>query len=517
MTRMAAFIAAVSLLACCDFSPGDDRSSPAASPNVTATIAGLHAAQLPGGDVTRASLKPNVLFILTDDQGYGDVGRHGNPVLKTPNLDRLHDQSVRFTDFCVNPSCSPTRAALMSGMSNLRVGVTHTILPRCRMNPNVTILPQYLKSAGYSTACIGKWHLSADAATEPGKRGFDYVAGKPVHYQDGRYREDILFDEAIGFMERCAGKPFFCYLATWSPHAPLIVPDKYIAPYLGKVDDDTAHFFGMIANIDENLGRLMKWLDEKDLARNTIVIFMNDNGGTYGVDTWNAGMRGCKCTVWPGGARAMSLWRWPGRWQARDITALTAHVDVLPTLAEIAGARLPDPADARMEGHSLLGLLDGKDDPWFADRMVFLHNARWPSGMAALHKDCMAAVRWRDYLYVRSRPCSNPDGLCEKSGVSQCGMLRKVEKGETKGTYTKNAQFIWGVTPGDDWALYNVRKDPGCRHNIAGGQKEIIARLGDAYNKWWDGLYPDMIAAGGDAPLSESALSGLKRDRKKTR
>ena len=162
-------------------------------------------AALPAAEAAKAS-KPNILFILTDDQGYGDVGRQGNPILKTPNMDALHDQSVRFTDFCVSSSCSPTRASLMSGMFNLRTGVTHTIAPRCRMNPKLTILPQYLKTAGYTTACIGKWHLGADAATEPGQRGFDYVAGKPAHYQNGKYREDILFDEAMGFMERSAGQ-----------------------------------------------------------------------------------------------------------------------------------------------------------------------------------------------------------------------------------------------------------------------------------------------------------------------
>lgn len=456
-----------------------------------------------------AQTRPNILFILTDDQGYGDVGRHGNPILKTPNLDALHDQSVRFTDFCVSSSCSPTRASLMSGMFNLRTGVTHTIAPRCRMNPRLTILPQYLKAAGYTSACIGKWHLSADPATEPGQRGFDYVAGKPAHYQDGRYREDILFDEAMGFMERSAGKPFFCYLATWSPHSPLIVPDKYVEPYLGKVDVDTAKFFGMVANIDENLGRLMRWLEEKDLARETVVIFMNDNGGTYGVDTWNAGMRGCKCTAWPGGARAISFWRWPGEWKPRDVGALTAHVDVLPTLAAIAGAKL---ADASLDGRSLLPLLEGREDPWFGERMLFQHNARWPSGMAARHKDCMVGVRWKEYLLVRSRPCDDP--ACVRSGVSQCGALRNVERGSDVATYTKNAQFIWGLTPGDGWALYDVRKDPACEENLAPTSSGIADKLRQAYDRWWDAIYPEMIAAAGDAPLAQAAVEKVKAKKK---
>ena len=473
-----------------------------------APLAVLYAA-----DTQARGSKPNILFILTDDQGYGDVGRHGNPVLKTPNLDALHDQSVRFADFCVSSSCSPTRASLMSGMFNLRVGVTHTIAPRCRMDPRVTILPQYLKTAGYTTACIGKWHLSADAATEPGKRGFDYVAGKPAHYQNGKYREDILFDEAMGFMRRSSGQPFFCYLATWSPHAPLIVPDKYVEPYRGQVDDNTAQFFGMVANIDENVGRLMRWLEEQDLARKTILILMNDNGGTYGVDTWNAGMRGCKCTAWPGGARALSFWRWPAKWVPHDVLALTAHVDVLPTLAALAGVELPAPANGmELDGRSLVPFLEGRDDPWFADRLVFQHNARWPSGMAAQHKDCMAGVRWQDYLLVRSRPCDDP--ACLTSGVSQCGALRNVARGSNVATYTRNAQFIWGLTPGDGWALYNVRHDPACRTNLVATKKDVADRLRQGYDRWWDAVYPDMIAAGGDAPLTEAAVERVKAKKK---
>ncbi|MHB8902735.1 MAG: alkaline phosphatase family protein [Thermoguttaceae bacterium] len=242
------------------------------------------------------------------------------------------------------------------------------------------------------------------------------------------------------------------------------------------------------------------------------MVFMNDNGGTYGVDTWNAGMRGCKCTAWPGGSRALSFWRWPGKWTPRDVGALAAHVDVLPTLAALAGAEIPASAAGRqLDGHSLLALLEGRDDPWFADRMVFQHNARWASGMAQAHKDCMAGVRWRDYLLVRSRPCDDP--VCTGSGVSQCGALRRVERGSSIATYTKNAQFVWGLTPGDGWALYDIHQDPACRANLAATHTDIAARLGQAYDRWWEAIYPEMIAAGGDAPLSQAALESLKTRR----
>jgi arylsulfatase A-like enzyme len=459
------------------------------------------------------SEKPNILFILTDDQGYGDLGCHGNPTLKTPNLDALHAESVRFTDFCVNTSCSPTRASLMSGLYHLRVGVTHTVDPRCRMATEISILPQYLKAAGYATACIGKWHLGEQGPYAPAQRGFDEVAGKAAHYQEGRYREDLLFDEAISFMSRHQTEPFFCYLATWSPHAPLVVPESYAAPYRDAVDADKAQFFGMVANIDENVGRILRWLEEKDLRRKTMVVFMNDNGGTHGVDSWNSGMRGCKCTVWPGGTRAISFWSWPGHWSPRAVSDLTAHVDVLPTLAASAGVELPSSNQGlSFDGYDLTPLLEGGEVPALAERLVFQHNARWPGALAAEHKESMAAVRYREYLLVRSRPCSDPDGRCSAGKLSQCDQLRRVEQGVDVGTYTKNAQFIWGLTPGNGWALYDVHRDPACRENLRDQRPELAGRLLDAYHRWWDAIYPEMLAAGGDAPLSPTAIqSALSR------
>jgi arylsulfatase A-like enzyme len=447
--------------------------------------------------------KPNILFILTDDQGYGDMGRHGHPFLKTPNMDALGEQSVRFTDFCVSPSCSPTRAALMSGMFNLRAGVTHTMHPREHMSQRLTILPQYLKQAGYATGCVGKWHLGEDKGYAPHERGFDFWLARHLNfYTNGKYREDIMFDEAMRFMAECGDKPFFCYLATLSPHTPLTVPDKYTEPYKDKGTDEQAHFFGMIANLDENLGRILRWLDEKKLADDTIVILMNDNGATVGVDVFNAGMRGCKCTVWPGGTRAFSFWRWPGKWKPRDVDALTAHVDLLPTLAALAGAALPAPQKGmELDGRSLVPFLEGGADEWFQERIVFEHNARWPGGMTADHKDSMAGVRWQNYLLTRSHPCKNLD--CKKRSVSQCDILRLIERGATANVYTKNAQFIWGVTPGDGWALYDVHKDPACEKNLADAKPDLAARLHKSYDQWWDAIYPQMIADGSDQRVSD--------------
>jgi arylsulfatase A-like enzyme len=231
--------------------------------------------------------QPNILFILTDDQGYGDVARHGHPLLKTPHQDTLHDQSVRFQNFYVSPSCSPTRAALMTGMHEFRSGVTHTTEPREHLDLNAVILPQLLKSAGYRTGFIGKWHLGNDGPYNPTNRGFDWNStnggAATVHFdpviirnrvREKRtgYREDILFDEAMAFIDDAKGSPFFCYLATYSPHAPVKAPDAFKAPFVGKVDPEEADFLGMVANLDYNLGRITKHLKDRGLEKDTIIV-----------------------------------------------------------------------------------------------------------------------------------------------------------------------------------------------------------------------------------------------------
>lgn len=456
--------------------------------------------------------KPNIVLILTDDQGYGDVGRHGHPLLKTPNQDALHDQSVRFEKFYVSPSCSPTRAALMTGMHEFRNGVTHTTDPREHLNKDAVILPQLLKSAGYRTGFIGKWHLGNDGDYAPDKRGFDWCstnAGGPnVHFdpviirnrkREKRqgYREDIFFDEAMTFMDESKDEPFFCYLATYSPHAPLDAPEEFIAPFRGKVDDEEAKFLGMVANLDHNLGRIMKHLRDRGLEENTILIWMNDNGETHGLDVYNATMRGSKCTIWQGGSRAMSFWKWPGKWQPHEVQNLTAHLDVLPTLCDYAGVPLPAELPPKLEGFSLRPLLEaGAPMAWHDDRLLFHHVGRWPSGMAAAHKYAMASVQTGDYLLVRSQPCDDP--AC-KQFASQCTTLRSVENGATRATYTKeNAQFHWGVTLHDHWSLFDLKNDMNCAKDLAAQKPDVAIRLADAYDQWWNGLFPTMILLGGD-------------------
>ena len=470
-----------------------------------APLAALHAAD-------GAAKKPNIVFILTDDQGYGDVGRHGHPLLKTPNLDALHDQSVRFEKFYVSPSCSPTRAALMTGMHEFRNGVTHTTDPREHLNKDAVILPQLLKSAGYHTGFIGKWHLGNDGDYAPDKRGFDWTSfnmgAATVHFdpvivrnrkreQRKGYREDILFDEAMTFIDENKEGPFFCYLATYSPHAPVKSPDEFKAPFVGKVDAEADDYLGMVANLDYNLGRLMKHLRDRGQEENTIVIFMNDNGQTHGLDVYNAGMRGSKCTIWQGGSRAMSFWKWPAQWKPHEVRNLTAHLDVLPTLCDVAGANIPPDLGAQLEGYTLRPLLESSQPiSWHDERLLFHHVGRWPSGLAAAHKYAMASVQTGDYLLVRSRPCDDP--AC-KNYSSQCTTLRSVEAGATRATYTKaNAQFHWGLTPRDRWSLFDLKNDPTCQNDLAAEKPELASKLAASYDKWWDTLYPTMIQLGGD-------------------
>ncbi len=429
------------------------------------------------------SRRPNIIFVLTDDQGYGDLSCHGNPILKTPNLDRLHDEGVRFTDFHVSPTCSPTRSALMTGRHEFKNGVTHTILERERLTLKATTVAQVLKSAGYTTGIFGKWHLGDEPDHWPDKRGFDEMfihgcggigqsyAGScgdvpansyfdPTILHNGKFEKtkgyctDVFFAQATKWMEAVKGnKPFFCYLATNAPHAPLYVRPEDEKRYADKVKDPkVAKFFGMIANIDDNVGRLLAKLNDWGIERETLVIFMNDNGGTAGVSVFNAGMRGEKVTPWLGGTRASSFWRWPGSLKPGDVDRLAAHIDFLPTVAEIAGGKLTDEVKTQVEGRSLLPLLRDPKADW-SDRILFTHVGRWPKGASL-----------EDYKYA----------LC--SVRSPRWHLVCVSKGRAK-----------------KWQLFDVKADPGEKTDVADKHPDVVRELDAAYDKWWETVLPGMV------------------------
>ncbi len=422
--------------------------------------------------------KPNIIFVLTDDQGYGDLSCHGNPILKTPSIDRLHAEGVRFTDFHVSPTCSPTRSALMTGRHEFKNGVTHTILERERLTPDATTLAQVLKGAGYTTGIFGKWHLGDEPAYQPNKRGFDEVfvhgAGgigqtyegscgdapgntyfDPAILHNGAfvktrgYCTDVFFGQATKWVAAVKGKrPFFCCITPNAPHGPLQVRPEDEARYKDLVKQpNVAKFFGMIANIDDNVGRLLAKLKEWDIDRNTLVVFMNDNGGTAGVPVFNAGMRGQKVTPWLGGTRAASLWRWPGALKPATVDRLCAHIDFLPTLAEIAGADLPAEAKAQVEGRSLWPLLKDPAADW-PDRVLFTHVGRWPKG-------------------------ADPDTFKYRGCSVRTPRWHLVSD-------TKNGQ--------KGWQLFDVPADPGEKTDVADRHPDVVKELDAAYDQWWASL-----------------------------
>lgn len=455
---------------------------------------------------------PNIIFILSDDQGYGDIGRHGHPLLDTPNLDKLWDESVRFDNFYVSPSCSPTRAALLTGKHEFLSGVTHTLKPREHLSLKSTTLPQLLQDAGYATGFIGKWHLGGGKGYGPSYRGFQWCSsntkGPREHFnttivRNGKYfptkgyREDRFFDEAELFIKEHKKQPFFLYLATYSPHAPYDAPSDLVTKYKAMgVTDSQAKYLGMVENIDQNVGRLRAFLISENLAKNTLLVYMNDNGITEGLEVYNANMRGSKCSIWEGGSRAMSLWHWADNWKPRTVKKeLTAHLDVLPTLLDIATITPPEDLAPKLQGKSLLPLLKGISSSWHQDRILFHSVARWTSGFAEAHKGVNTAVRKGDYLLLKSSKCTEKSCL-KKNSI--CLILDKIEKGAKASHYTaENAQYHWGISD-KNWSLYNVKTDPGNLTNLASKHPELVSQLSEAYSIWWDETYPEMIANGGD-------------------
>ena len=311
---------------------------------------------------------PNVIFVLTDDQGYGDLSCHGNPVLKTPHIDKLYDESIRFTDYHVAPMCTPTRGELLTGRYALRNGAYCACSGRTFMRQGLPTMADMFAANGYQTGIFGKWHLGDNYPHRPRDRGFgravyhlgwgitstpdywnndyfdDYFRDDGVLKQFPGYCTDVWFAEATKWIRQCQtnGQPFFAYISTNAPHGPFFAPEKYKQPYK-HLDRDTAGFFAMIANLDDNMARLDKMLEETGLRDNTILIFMTDNGGTGGIKVYNAGMRGAKASLYEGGHRVPFFIRYPdgGFRSPGDVPALTHAIDVLPTLIDLCRRKSP--------------------------------------------------------------------------------------------------------------------------------------------------------------------------------
>ncbi|MFI3302977.1 MAG: arylsulfatase [Rikenellaceae bacterium] len=344
---------------------------------------------------------PNVIVILADDQGYGDFSVHGNPVIKTPHLDKLHGESVRLTDFHVAPMSSPTRGQLMTGVDAMRNGCTAVCEGRSMPDAELPMMPQFFRGSGYATGHFGKWHLGDSYPYRPHDRGFDIslhlpgwgISSLPDFFhnsyfdpklklndqtvQTTGYSADVIFEEAMKWIgeQNAKGIPSFTYIASNTPHAPEYVAEEYSAPYaqIGEHNGKTvpANFYGMIANLDENMAKLDKFLEEKGIKDNTIIIYTSDNGtqNKLAMQLYNAGMKGQKCSVFEGGHRVPCFIRWAdgGLLHGEDVDQLTVIQDILPTLVDMCGL-----ADGNFDGVSLKKILTSKKAK-LDDRMEVVH------------------------------------------------------------------------------------------------------------------------------------------------
>ena len=478
--------------------------APQTSYAVSLLFAIVLASFFPSGGEARESLensRPNIILIITDDQGYGPVGRHGHPWIETPSLDALYDKSIHFTRFLVSPTCAPTRSALMTGRHPMKNGVTHTVFERERMTLDATILPEVLQAAGYTTGIFGKWHLGDEEPYQPHKRGFDesFIHGAggigqayncscadapgnkyfdPVIRHNGQFVKtqgfctDVFFTAALGWIRevKTDKAPFFAYVTTNAPHAPFVAPPENSQRFteLGFAKQQ-AGFYGMIENIDENVGRLMAKLEQWELLHSTMIIFMSDNGMTGagagrldrplgklsdGTSTlpFNAEMKGLKGDVNEGGVRVPLFVRWdrqitPGR----DVDRIAAHLDVFPTLAALAGAKLPV---GQVEGRSLLPLIENENPSW-PDRYLYTHQGRWNTG------EDPEKFKWKNFAVRNQR-------------------FRLVA----------------------DSHLYDMQEDPGQTTNVIDHHPQIAQAMRDAYDSWWTETRPMMVNE--DVPLSKT-------------
>jgi arylsulfatase len=454
--------------------------------------------------------RPNILLVMTDDQGYGDLSCHGHPFLKTPNLDRLYAQSTRFTNFHASPTCAPTRGALMSGKAPFKLGITHTILERERMALSATTIADILKKSGYTTGIFGKWHLGDEEPYQPENRGFDevFIHGgggigqnypgsqgavpgtgyfNPIIKHNGTFEQtegyctDVFFRQALGWIKQNKDKPFFTHLAPNAPHEPYIVADHYSAPFMDEVKNtNAAAFFGMIVNIDENMGLLMRKLDEWGLADNTLLIFMTDNGSARGTSFFNAGMKGGKASLHEGGSRVPLFMRWPGHVQAGlDLDRMTRHVDLFPTFAELTGSKLSDGFD--LDGRSLIPLLEYPKDSWktpWQDRYTFFHQGRW--------NKTGASGRWGE-------------GNCDPDADKYNRFAIRSER--------------WRLVGTDQ--LYDISADPGETTNVLKEHPETAERMLKAYGKWWDSVRPLMVNEDASLDTGKPFIEQFEKQRKK--
>lgn len=400
-----------------------------------------------------ATRPPNIVLLLADDMGWGDVHHNGNDAIVTPAIDRLHAEGVTLDRFYVSPVCSPTRSSLLTGRHHLRLRVLGTTGGLEVMHGDETTLAEAVKPAGYASGCFGKWHNGANHPSTARGQGFDNFFGfnggffsnyfDPELEHDGAtalrrgFVTDLLTDGAVAFIEKHAKQPFFCYVPFNACHSPMQAPDDLFAKYRAKgFEPKTAAVYAMVENLDMNVGRILTRLDELGLAENTVVLFASDNGPN--TPRFNGGMRGGKGSLFEGGQRVPCVIRWPGTLPAgARVSHIAQHVDVFPTLLELAGVR--PPSVVALDGRSLVPLLSG------------------------------TAVAWPERL------------LFEVSG-------RDGRDGSPIARYpgTARSQTHRWVHDGKQVMLFDLRDDPGEQTDIAAQEPSIAAALSRAYDEWFE-------------------------------
>ena len=476
---------------------------------------------------------PNVIIIMTDDQGYGDLGVTGNPHVRTPNIDGFATENIRFTNFYVSPVCAPTRSSLMTGRYSLRTGIRDTYNGGAIMASNEVTIAEMLAQADYKSGVFGKWHLGDNYPSRPSDQGFDeslihlsggmgqvgdittYFKGNksyfdPVLWHNNKkqaytgYCSDIFTNEAINFIEKNKDTPFFCYLAFNAPHTPLQVPDSYYQPYKDidpssgfendnrpkvkmteKDKEDARKVYAMVSNIDDNFGKLLNKLDELNIADNTLIIFMTDNGPQQ--VRYVDGMRGRKGNVYQGGVRVPFYLRYPSSFEKnKDIKATAAHIDILPTIAQICNVQVPK--ETAIDGKSLLPLITGTEDSWSNRSLFFYWTRRYPelyNNMAVL-KGNFKLVGNTDYN------ASITDFELfdlEKDPYEQYNMI--IENQEIAANLKKELDDTYNNLIASDNLINQPRISVGTTYenpiilnrNDAGGQRGIWAQE-EIYGKW---------------------------------
>ena len=432
--------------------------------------------------------RPNVILIMTDDQGIGDFGLAGNPVIRTPNLDRMGTQGVRMTRFYVSPVCTPTRACLMTGRYNYRTRAVDTYVGRAMMEPAEVTVSEVLRDAGYATGIFGKWHLGDNYPLRAMDQGFaeslvirgggigqpsDPPGGEgrytnPILFHNGQatqahgYCTDVYFDAAGEWIRKNAQaqQPFFAYIATNAPHSPyndipqaayerykamdlsVVLPAELKGPKLAEASDTLARIYAMVENIDDNVGRLMGRLAEWGIRDDTLVLFLTDNGPAR--RCYVGPLQGTKSEVYEGGIRTQCFMQWPAKFKPGSACdTLAAHIDLMPTILEACGVEVP--SGDRLDGRSLLPLLLGKAVDW-PERMLVLQSHRGDVPVAG-HNFAAVTQRWK---------LLNPSGF----GREEPAGPPKLE-------------------------LYDLTADSAEKNNQAAAHPEIVARLKQAYDAWF--------------------------------